>query len=383
MGTRKIVFNAVSAKMGGAVNYLRTVAAQLHRRSLAAELIYWVPSSEAEGIRQLAPSARVIARDFAGGWPWERVRFDQIELRRFLREERVDTLFSTANLGMIQAPCHQVLLVRNAIYVSRVYLDVILPQKPLLTQMGEQARRALTLISAQSADVVMTPSETLRQELLPYLLGGRGERVVVNLYGVDVSRFASASGSRALLESARLLFTSLYGEHKNLATLLHALERLEARRVPVQLLTTADPRKAVERSRVQTRDAAHVDLLEARGRFVSPGTLRGGELDALYRQADLFVYPSVVESFGHPLVEAMAAGLPIVAADVPINRELCGEAAVYFPPFDADACAGQIEQLLKDAAKREAMVKQGRERAGRFTWSAHVDRLAALFGLAG
>ena len=378
MPLRKLVLNAVSAKMGGAANYLRTVVGELHRRELPFEVAVWVPSAQVEALRALAPRFRILAQDFEGRPGWKRLEFDQWKLRRFLEEERADVLFSTANLAMGRCPIRQVLLVRNSLWFSPLYLERLLPLKPRATQLREQARRALTVLSAKSAEVVMTPSQTLKEEMAG-VLGSRADAVVVNPYGVEVERFAPRDGDVRAPDpdrAARLLFTGLYGEHKNLSTLLAAIERLEAAGVDVQLITTADPRRVEARSELQVADAARATRLEAAGRFSSPVQPLGPEkVAALYRNAEVFVYPSVVESFGHPLLEAMAAAIPIVAADVPINRELCQSAALYFSPFDAEACAIQIQNLLTSPLLRESLVRQGKERARLYTWSAHLDRL--------
>ena len=103
--------------------------------------------------------------------------------------------------------------------------------------------------------------------------------------------------------------------------------------------------------------------------------LAGSALDQLYDKADIFVYPSVVESFGHPLLEAMAAGLPIVAADVPINRELCGDAATYFSPFDHSECACAIKKVATDSHFRQQLAHKGIKRVEIFRWSEHVKNL--------
>jgi glycosyltransferase involved in cell wall biosynthesis len=103
------------------------------------------------------------------------------------------------------------------------------------------------------------------------------------------------------------------------------------------------------------------------------------DVPRLYRDSDLFVFPSIAESFGHPLVEAMASGLPILASDIPVCREICGEAAIYFDPFNAKSLAEAIVHLEKDITLRKRLGEAGRRRAeSKFNWADHVDRLVHL-----
>jgi glycosyltransferase involved in cell wall biosynthesis len=103
------------------------------------------------------------------------------------------------------------------------------------------------------------------------------------------------------------------------------------------------------------------------------------DVPRLYRDSDLFVFPSIAESFGHPLVEAMASGLPILASDIPVCREICGEAAIYFDPFDEKSLAQAIVHLAEDTTLRKRLSEAGRRRAvSQFNWTDHVRRLVTL-----
>jgi glycosyltransferase involved in cell wall biosynthesis len=76
------------------------------------------------------------------------------------------------------------------------------------------------------------------------------------------------------------------------------------------------------------------------------------------------------------MAEAMSSGLPVVVADTPVNREICGDAALYFEPFSVSGLADCIRQLDQDESLRESLPKIGRERAvEKFGWEDHVDRL--------
>src|SRR5206468_11704614 len=98
-----------------------------------------------------------------------------------------------------------------------------------------------------------------------------------------------------------------------------------------------------------------------------------------YAGAALFVLPSFLETFGRPLLEAMAAGTPLVAADLPVFREIAGEAALYADPFRVEDLAGVIAQALDSTGAREARTRSGFERARRFSWDRAAARHLALF----
>jgi len=87
---------------------------------------------------------------------------------------------------------------------------------------------------------------------------------------------------------------------------------------------------------------------------------------------------SLCESFGHPLVEAMAAGLPIVASDIAVHREICGDAARYFPVLSVEALAGALRELIGDPHSRRGLAARGRLQVEKFFWEDHVARLLDL-----
>lgn len=99
----------------------------------------------------------------------------------------------------------------------------------------------------------------------------------------------------------------------------------------------------------------------------------------LLRAADVLVYPSVYEGFGLPVLEAMAAGTAVVATRTGAIPEVAGDAARLVDPGDVAALAGAIDELLRDAAAREALAAAGRRRAGTFSWDTTARALRALY----
>jgi glycosyltransferase involved in cell wall biosynthesis len=103
------------------------------------------------------------------------------------------------------------------------------------------------------------------------------------------------------------------------------------------------------------------------------------ELAALYRSATAVVLTSAVESFALPLLEAMASGTAVIASDIPVAREVCGDAAQFYPPGDVDALAASIRRALHDRRWRGDAVARGLARARLFSWQKAALQIGASF----
>jgi glycosyltransferase involved in cell wall biosynthesis len=139
-------------------------------------------------------------------------------------------------------------------------------------------------------------------------------------------------------------------------------------------------------SREQTSDKDEYDALQERAaelgvddHWVELGYVPHRELPSLYRTADMYAFPSFTESFGHSMVEAMASGLPVVASDKAVHREVCEGAAAYFDTFDAVDCADTICDVLDDKEQRAAMRQAAMCRVHHFSWEQYVGQLAEVF----
>jgi glycosyltransferase involved in cell wall biosynthesis len=118
------------------------------------------------------------------------------------------------------------------------------------------------------------------------------------------------------------------------------------------------------------------------GRIVRTGTLDAADLDAVYRGADAFAYPSLYEGFGLPVLEAMARGVPVVTSNASSIPEVAGDAAVLVDPEDEAALAGALTRVLGDEALRADLGRRGRERAAGFSWAATARATLAAYRFA-
>jgi glycosyltransferase involved in cell wall biosynthesis len=383
----RIVINAASAKMGGAVSYITNVLRNLSAAGGDEEFVVFLPPETAAKLEGLAPNIQAIPAAIGHAGLLRRLWWEQVTLRRFLKKQKAGALFSTANFAMFFCPVRQLLLVRNAIYFSRLYREMFLPKHRLGYRVAFALRRRLIIQSVRAADVVMTPTQTMLDELRRDV---NVKNAVVNPYGIIAPELpekaqdaAAACCGGADSRVVRLLYVSLYSEHKNLATLLKALEILNAGDgTKFKLITTADP--AWPGAAWTVTHLEDISLARRAGiaewvEFIAPQSPE--KTAGLYRAADIFVFPSLAESFGFPMAEAMSHGLPIVAADTPVNREVCGQAAIFFSPLCPEELAHRLRSLAADRPLCRRLAGRGRDEAARrFRSSAHARQIVEAAG---
>lgn len=175
----------------------------------------------------------------------------------------------------------------------------------------------------------------------------------------------------------RIGYITKWGVQKNFEVLFEAAARLIGQGRPVRLILTLTEDSPENVRVIQRAKAAGLGAV-----LENAGEADAAEISALYDSLDIFAFPSLVESFGFPLVEAMAKGLPIVAADTPSNREVAGDGALFFPSADAQALAATLGELIDNPALRAAKSAAALHRAPAFSWDRAAERTLALFDTA-
>ena len=220
-----------------------------------------------------------------------------------------------------------------------------------------------------AADAIICVSESTRNDLLAfYQVDPR--RVVAIHSGVAPlpalrANLSSLRGTREFAKRRYILFVSTIEPRKNLGVLLEAFERLRARGAydgDLVVVGRVGWKSETIAGRLRAKGIHHLDYLPP------------DELAAIYRGADIFVFPSIYEGFGFPLLEAMACGVPSIAARSSWLPEIGGEAALYFDPHNARELELAIERLAHDDALRRDLIDRGRGRAAEFRWDRTAEQ---------
>ncbi|MBR9973700.1 glycosyltransferase family 4 protein [Magnetospirillum sulfuroxidans] len=368
----KILINAISARMGGIVTYTRNLMDSLAERNDTAEF----------AVSQRFPGAdrpnmlRVTASDLR---PALRLIWEQTQWRRIVSRRKPDVLFSSANFGLLACPVPQVLLVREGGLFDPFYLANVSPEQGLWSALQRKARRRLIIASARSADQVMTPTAAMR-DLLSLWSPDLEQKITVNPYGTMSHSFIPATEAPRQWKAdgiLRLLYVSVYYPHKRPGLVCQAVEALVARGSQAHATITMT-RQELDDFLGSAHDRILIDTAIA-AQTVTLGRQPYEALPRLYQNHDIFIFPSISETFGHPMAEAMSSGIPVLAADTPVNREVCGDAALYFDPLSLSSLLACIDRLDNDPNLRAELIDIGRKRVlSCYTWDQHVERLMEI-----
>jgi glycosyltransferase involved in cell wall biosynthesis len=226
---------------------------------------------------------------------------------------------------------------------------------------------------ATSAKAISTVSAFSKQEMVRIL--GTAEQKIQVIPGAISSTLTGASPSPDPLPFSvpgkYILAVGSIDPRKNLRALIEAFQ--QRRDKAVHLVVVGSRNKVFADDQVRQN-------AEADATIHFTGYVSDAQLVQLYRNATLFVYPSLYEGFGLPPLEALYQGCPVIVSDIPPHREVCGEAAVYVDPGSVPSILAGIEEVSGNAVLKSRMIAEGQQRVRCFSWVASAGKLNALIG---
>ena len=370
---RRILIDATGASIGGGYTYLVNVIPRLCTAAPEARIRLMLRNARL--VESLAPIAEREANfeivDLPASGVGTRLVHTFTAMPGLAAEWGADLFFSVGEVAPLRMPCASIASFRNANVFTSEVKPLTLRDRVRFVLLNRIAR-----LAAKHCDRIMFVSEDSAR-WIGESIGLPVERRAVVHHGIDVEQWSSAAPYTGHPRPYILSVSSIY-HYKNYVRLIEAYtslrRRSDAESFP-DLIIIGDDYDVEYRAQME---AARMAAGEHASQIHILGSVPYEEVKSYCRGAVMFVFPSYLETFGHPLLEAMAAGIPLVASDIDSFREVAGEAALFAAHDDVEAIAAAIEQALVPEVAAE-LVRKGNAHVEGFTWDRSVARLVALF----
>jgi glycosyltransferase involved in cell wall biosynthesis len=214
-------------------------------------------------------------------------------------------------------------------------------------------------LAANKAVAIIVPSRYWQDQLVAkYHLNS--QKITVTYEGVDTQLITSTTDDSLLPSQPYVLYVGNLYPHKNLEVAYQSVKQLSGR---IKLAIVC------ARSVFSSRAAVRIKELSLESDVVFLGQVTDAQLKSLYQHAIAFVFPSLIEGFGLPGLEAMSLGTPVLAAQASCLPEVYGSAAIYFAPHDSHTLTSLIINIQKNHILRKKMTNLGLERVKKYSWS--------------
>jgi alpha-1,3-rhamnosyl/mannosyltransferase len=351
----------------GIGRYARSTFAALQRE---APDLHWTvvlqSEADADWVRGVAPTAKIVVSPAPQYSPAEMLRVPA----------------AVGSLDMWHSPHpFQLDVGRRSSRLVLTLLDLIPVTHPA-TKYARRRRlafREFVRLACRRAHAMVSISSFTRS-VFQQRLGVESSRVTVTHLAADASRFA-VTPSPSLVSRFRktlglprhvVLYVGMVEPHKNVRVVVDAL-RLLRHRLDIGLAIVGSASGNAAGRFAGVHHAVLQEYADVRGvseRVHWLGGLSDEDLRLAYASASVVVQPSLVEGFGLTLLEGMASGVPVAASNIPVFREVAGDAVARFDPSNAHSVAQTLERVLSDPEEASRLVTAGRERAARFSWTA-------------
>lgn len=365
----KIAINALSAKIGGGITYIKNVAPRLAKYDTKNEYYLFVSDENYYKLIDEQTSfegVRIIKIRTYG--LFSRLFREQIVIPYYVLAEKIDILFCPANLISFFAPCKKVLWIQNIDPFIKIRGETFLKR----LRIG--LLRLFTFLSMKHSSVVVFSSNYSRDLALSET--GIEESKTKRIFlGAEISKFKRDDVMDPGVGKQYLLSVSNISERKNYEVLIKAYCLLDkCIRDRYLLILVGDVNEKYKNYLLSICKDEEICK-----RIIFKGMLLGEDLFSVYKRASLFVLPSLVESFSLPVIEAMAAGLPVIASNITCLPEMIGNYGLLFDPCDPNDLANKIREVINNRNLYDSLSRKSAEHAKIFSWDETALNIIKMF----
>jgi glycosyltransferase involved in cell wall biosynthesis len=338
-------------------------------------IVYVSPDEDRAALRS---TANFRITELKGGfYPlWE-----QMALPRAAQNDKCDLLHCTSNTAPINTAIPLVVTLHDIIYMENSYPKILMGAGTAYQKLGNVYRRMVVPRIVHKSEAIITVSN-FEKDRIANFFGMKDDSRLKAVYNGVGTHFKPVTDATELsrvkslynLPERFFFFLGNTDPKKNTKGTLKAYSDFVKSPGSDILLVMLDyDRPELEKILEQIGDPGLIH------RILLTGYVKNADLPAIYSQCTLFLYPSLRESFGIPLLEAMACGVPVITSNTSSMPEIAGDAALLINPFRPEEITAALVKLTTDQTLRNELVRKGISRAAKFSWRSMAENVLAIY----
>ncbi len=335
------------------------------------EYVVFVKEDEDNLVIQESPNVKIVKVKSASYPVWE-----QLHLPAAAKKHGVDLLHCTSNTAPVKLSVPLVLTLHDIIYLEKISLN----QGTAYQKFGNIYRRLIVPKIVPKAKRILTVSNFENERIVSHFKLKSNQ--VITVYNGVGTHFKPVCNQDELVQAKTkynlpndfVFFLGNTDPKKNVIGVLKALDILEkSGKLDFKLVMLDINREYLSNL---TNQIGNPNLLN---HINFTGYVKNNELPAIYSQADLFLYPSLRESFGIPLLEGMACGVPVVTSNTSSMPEIAHDAAIITDPFKPETIANAIIELRNNPLLKKQLSERGIKRSADFSWANNARQTISIY----
>lgn len=338
-------------------------------------VIFIKPDSDDNVLKQTANFKIVKLK--GGFYPlWE-----QFSLPRAARKEGCQLLHCTSNTAPVNTQIPLIVTLHDIIYMESSYLKILKGSSTLYQKMGNIYRRLVIPSIVKKSGKIITVSH-FEKNRIGQFFGIEGDKRLTAVYNGVSEHFKPVTDKLELqrvrtkykLPEHYLFFLGNTDPKKNTKGTLKAFsDYLKKTKSDMQLVMLDYDLTELEKLLIEIDDKSLINSISLTGYVINT------DLPAIYSQAQVFLYPSLRESFGIPMLEAMACGVPVITSNTSSMPEVAGSAAFIIDPFKSEEITDALIQITSNPTLRSLLVEKGLLQSAKFSWKAMAKDVLEIY----